>query len=348
MPRKRSFLSALAFVASLAAAIGSSGAAIADVEETVVTISSGRVGGLYYPVAGAICTLINKNRWEHGITCTVEITNGSIANLDNLRDGNVQLALAQADQVTDAVQGSGAFASRAPFDTLRKVFEPYIEHFTVVARAYADIDRFDELKGKRVYSGNVRSGRHDTMRVLMEAHGWDSEDVIDIQEIKAPTEAEALCDNEFDAFVQIIGHPNQSAYDASVTCNVVLVPIVDEAVRPLTEGSNLYVASVIPGNMYRGVNREVSGFGVPAKLVTTTKVDPEIIYWFSKSFFENLDLLREASPIFSVLTKEQMLGTVGAAPLHEGAERYFREVGLHQHTSGGIDERHRVSSDDRR
>jgi len=328
MTHRSSFLFAFAFGACLVAALSGGARTAHAFEETVITISSGRVGGLYYPVAGAICTLINQDRRKHGITCTVEITNGSVANLDNLRDSNVQLALAQADQVTDAVNGTGAFASNAPFATLRKVFEPYIEHFTIVARADSDIDRFEELKGKRLFSGSLQSGRRDTMRTLMEAHGWGPEDVVDIRKFDAPTEAEALCDNEFDAFVQIIGHPNQSAYDAAVTCDVVLVPIVDKAVKPLTKDSKIYVVSTIPGHMYRGVEQDVSGFGVPAKIVTTTKIDPEIIYRFTKAFFENLDLLRDVSPIFSILTKDQMIGTVGAAPLHEGAERYFREVGM--------------------
>ena len=39
--------------------------------ETTVTIASGRPGGLYHPVAGAICKLVNERTAEHGITCTV-------------------------------------------------------------------------------------------------------------------------------------------------------------------------------------------------------------------------------------------------------------------------------------
>lgn len=329
MSERSSFVSALAFVAGVAAALCGAGTAVADVEETAVTISAGRVSGLYYPVAGAICTLINQDRREHGITCTVEITRGSLENLDNLREGRVELALAQADQVRDAMRGTGGFDLAEPFETLRSVFAPYVEHFTVVARADANVGRFEELKGTRVYMGGLGSGRRDTMRALMEAHGWDIHDVIDINEFEALNEAEALCDNEFDAFIHIIGHPNQSVYDASVTCDVVLVPIVDESIQRLIAETPVFVSSRIPAEMYRRNPRPIPGFGIPAMLVTTTKVDPDIIYKFTRIFFENLALLQEASPIFSILNRREMVAVGLAAPLHEGAERYFEEVRLY-------------------
>ena len=58
-------------------------------QATSVTIAAGRVGGLYHPVGGAICALFNDNREADGISCTVEITGGSIPNIKDLREGDV-------------------------------------------------------------------------------------------------------------------------------------------------------------------------------------------------------------------------------------------------------------------
>ena len=67
---------------------------------TTVTIVSGRPGGLYHPVAGAICKLINEKTSEHRITCTIEFGVGSITNIETMREGEVTLAIAQVGHST--------------------------------------------------------------------------------------------------------------------------------------------------------------------------------------------------------------------------------------------------------
>ena len=66
-------------------------------EEKTVTIGTGRVGGLYHPVGGAICKLADESLDERGLNCTVDITGGSIPNIKDLRKRSVDLALVQSD-----------------------------------------------------------------------------------------------------------------------------------------------------------------------------------------------------------------------------------------------------------
>ena len=79
--------------AVLIAGLGSTGNIAAAPDPVSITIATGRVGNLYYPIGGALCKLINENRAEHGITCTVQITSGSVENIEDLRIGVVQFAL---------------------------------------------------------------------------------------------------------------------------------------------------------------------------------------------------------------------------------------------------------------
>ena len=41
-------------------------------EQRFVSVGTGGVTGVYYPVGGAICRLMNQNRRETGIRCSVE------------------------------------------------------------------------------------------------------------------------------------------------------------------------------------------------------------------------------------------------------------------------------------
>ena len=313
---------ALVAVMTLAGDVG------AAEEQRSVTIATGRVGGLYHPVGGAICKLAHENLDELGFTCTVDITGGSIPNIKDMRKRNVDLALVQSDLQQEAFDGSGPFEDEGPFKSLRSMFALYVEHFTVVARDDRDIETFEDLKGKRVYVGQRDSSRRDAMDVLTEAHGWTGKEVSAVSEFKGANLAEALCDGEFEAFVYTIGHPNPTVREATALCDAKLVQVSTPIIEKLHRENPSYVGSVIPGGTYRGIPRDVKTLGVVATLVTSANVPPDVIYQLTKEYFENLELLQALSPLFLSLTKNEMVETGLAAPIHEGALKYFAEVGL--------------------
>ncbi len=304
------------------------GASKASDDGASVTIATGRVGGLYQPVGGAICKLAEKSLVEQGLSCTVDISGGSVPNIKDLRKGNVVLALVQSDLQQDAVDGTGPFEDESPFKNLRSMFALYVEHFTIVARGDKDIDTFEDLKGKRVYLGGTASSRRDAMDVLMDAYSWTGQEVTDVSEFEGANLAEALCDGEFDAFVYTIGHPNPTVREATALCDAKLVKVAGPIIEKLNRENPFYVASVIPGGTYKGNPRDVPTVGVVATLVTTAEVPADVIYQITKAYIENLGLLQALSPLFLSLTKEEMVKTGLAAPIHEGALKYFSEVGL--------------------
>jgi hypothetical protein len=317
-----------AVLIAVMALVGEVGTAQEEQEQRSVTIATGRVGGLYHPVGGAICKLAHENLGEFGVSCTVDISGGSIPNIKDLRNGNVDLAMIQSDLQQDALAGTGPFEDEGPFENLRSMFALYVEHFTVVARGDKDIETFEDLKGKRVYVGGTDSSRRDAMDVLTEAHGWTGEEVTDVSEFKGANLAEALCDDEFDAFVYTIGHPNPTVREATALCDAKLVTVSDSIIEKLNRENPFYVGSVIPGGTYKNNSGDVPTLGVVATLVTSAKVPPDVIYQITKAYFENLKILQDLSPLFLSLTKDEMVETGLAAPIHEGALKYFSEVGL--------------------
>ncbi len=322
-------ISRMVFIAaSLFAAFGLVSDISAAGEDRSVTIATGRVGGLYHPVGGAICKLVNENRFAHGINCTIEITGGSIPNIKELREGDVDLALAQSDTLHKAFYGNGPFRGERSFSDLRLVFGLYIEHFTVVARSGRDIDTFEDLKGKRVYVGNKDSSRRNAIGVLIDAYGWTGDEVTEVSTFKASNLSEALCDDEFDAFIYTIGHPNPTVREAATLCDINLVDVSSSIIEKLARQNPFYVSSVIKGGTYRGNPRDTPTLGVPSMLATSAKVDGDVIYQVTKAYFESLDLLQALSPLFLSLTKGQMDETDLDVPFHEGALKYFSEVGL--------------------
>lgn len=297
-------------------------------QEKFISIGTGGVTGVYYPTGGAICRMMSRTRADHGIRCGVESTGGSVYNVNAVRSGELEFGVAQSDVQFKAFAGEGNFADQGANPDLRSVFSIHPEPFTVVARADAGIANFEDLKGKRVNVGNPGSGQRDTMEVLMAEMGWQMSDFAMVSELQAGEQSQALCDNNIDAMVYTVGHPSGSIQEATTACDSVLVNVAGAAVDKLVADHPYYRKATIPGGMYRGSDADVQTFGVGATLVTSAAVSEDVVYALVKAVFEDMDQFRGLHPAFANLDPKEMANDGLSAPLHPGAEKYFREAGL--------------------
>ncbi len=315
-------------IAALVAGTTAFGAGAVSAQQTFIAIGTGGVTGVYYPTGGAICRLVNRDRAEHGIRCGVESTGGSVFNINAIRGGELEFGVAQSDWQYHAFNGSSRFEEQGPFEDLRAVFSVHPEPFTVVARADAGIESFEDLQGMRVNVGNPGSGQRGTMEVLMAAMGWTMDDFAVASELQAAEQSQALCDNNIDAMIYTVGHPSGSIQEATTACDSVLVNVANDAVDMLVDENPFYRTATIPGGMYRGNDEDTMTFGVGATFVTSADVPEEVVYTVVSAVFENIDQFRSLHPAFANLDPAQMANDGLSAPLHPGAERYFREAGL--------------------
>lgn len=293
-----------------------------------VTIGTGGVTGVYYPTGGAICRLINMGRKNHGIRCSVESTGGSIYNLNSIRKSEMDLGVSQSDWQYHAYHGTGFFQDKGANKKLRSVFSLHSEAFTVVARTDSGINSFNDIKGKRVNIGNPGSGMRATMEVLMVAKGW-TKDVFKLAtELKASEQPQALCDNKIDVMIYAAGHPNGAVQEVATSCDTKIIDVTGPEIDSLVNNNPFYAYASIPGGMYAGTPDDVKTFGVKATFITSSDVDEEIVYIVVKAVFDNFEKFRTLHPVFSYLNIQDMINDGNTAPLHKGAERYYKEKGL--------------------
>ena len=321
--------SARSLALALAAGAGLLAAGASAQDSQFITIGTGGVTGVYYPAGGAICRLINAGRQEHGIRCSVESTGGSVYNVNTMRQGELDFGVVQSDTQYNALEGLGEeFEGQGPFEDLRAVFALHPEPFTLVARADSGIETFDDLKGKRVNVSNPGSGSRATFDVLMEAKGWTVDDFALASELKSAEQSQALADHNVDAIAFIVGHPNGSIQEATTTTDARLIPVSGPEVDALVEANPYYSKAVIPGGMYPGNPDDTETFGVGATFVTTADVSDEAVYQLVKAVFENFDEFKSLHPAFANLDPAKMIKDGLTAPLHPGAEKYYKEKGL--------------------
>ena len=296
-------------------------------QQQFITIGTGGQTGVYFVVGQSVCRMVNRNSEEHGVRCNAPSTGGSVANVNGMKSGELDMGVVQSDVHFRAYNGSGNFEEEGAWENMRSVFTMHGEPLTVVARADAGINQIEDLKGKRVNIGNPGSGQRNTMDVVMNALDWTVDDFALASQLDAAEQSAALADNNIDAMIYVVGHPNGSIQEATTTIDARLVNVSGPVIDELVATYPYYTHSVIPGGLYRGNDEDVNTFGVAATFVSHADVDDEVVYQTVKAVFDNFDRFKRLHPAFATLNEEDMISDGLTAPLHDGAKRYYAERG---------------------
>mgnify|MGYP000129473214 FL=1 len=302
------------------------------------TIGTGGPTGVYFQTGNAICKMLHKSAIsaDHGrkkgtakaYRCTAPSTGGSNYNIGQIKDGEFQFGVAQSDWQYHAVNGTSKWEGKQ-FSNLRAVFSVHNEPFQIWASKKSKIKDFKSLKGKVVNIGNPGSGQRGTMEELMKAQGVDNSYFKSVTELTSSEQVKALCDGKIDAFGYSVGFPN-GAMEQAATCKAKASPInlTGAPVQGLISGADYYAQAVIPKGTYSNQKKDATTFGVKATVVTSADVSDEMVYLVTKAVMENFDDFKAQHPAFSFLEKKNMIKDGLSAPLHPGAIKYYKEVGL--------------------
>lgn len=299
----------------------------AEKQMRFATIGTGGISGVYYPTGGAIAKMVNRKRSELGIRATVESTGGSVFNINAILAGDLDFGIAQSDRQFQAVRGLSEWEGH-PQPSLRAVFSIHPETVILIAADEANIKTIQDLKGKRVNIGNPGSGQRQNAIDALTNAGIDYDADLTTESVKAAEAPSLLQDGRIDAFFYTVGNPSGAIKEATAGKRKVhFVPL--EGAEKLVEKYPYYALATIPIKSYpAATNKEdVPTFGVKATFVTSAKTPEDIVYAFTKEVFDSLEEFRTLHPAYASLTRESMLEGL-TAPIHPGALKYYREVGL--------------------
>ncbi|GHM58080.1 MAG: C4-dicarboxylate ABC transporter substrate-binding protein [Candidatus Mesenet longicola] len=291
-----------------------------------LNIGTGSITGIYYPIGSTICRLLAQDSNKGKIICSVASTTGGAYNINSMRNDDFDIGIAQSDWEYIAYHGSGV-SKLKPMHDLRLLFSMHKEYFTLVARKGSNINTVNDIKGGRVNIGAPGTGVRSMMTALMDVNNWTKKDFAVASELKTSEQAQALCDNKIDVMADVIGHPNGTMQEVTYSCDTVFIPIDDKNIERLQEKYPYYKSGIIPGNIYKGNPQSTKTIAVYASLLTKSNLDEDIAYELVKNAMSNLDELKNISGALSNLQKEDMVKE-NFAPLHDGAKKYYQEIGL--------------------
>ena len=293
-------------------------APLAAQQRTFVTIATGGLAGVYYPLGGGMARLIS-NEAPH-ISASVQSTGASVANVGLLDRGNVEFALIQNDIAYYAATGTEMFEGRA-MPGLRGVAMLYPETIQIITLAGSGIESVADLAGKRVAVGAAGSGTEANARQILGAYGI-TYDAIQEDYLSFAEAASNLRDRNVDAAFITAGFPTAAVTDLATSLNIRVLDVSDEAFTSLSVDYPFYTQVTIPGGTYRNVNADTQTVAVMAMLATHEDVAADIVYDSVRAIFDNLG---ELAALHSAGARISLERAQAGQPLvlHEGAARYF-------------------------
>ncbi len=330
--------SIIATVMAVLALAGAGGAATASEKITFFRIATGGVGGTYYPVGGLIAQAISNPPGSRpcdkggscgvpGLVAVAQSAHGSVANIAAVAAGEVESAFAQSDVAYWAHTGTGIYLESGKVEGIRVIAALYPESIHLVARKGSGIRSVLDLAGRRVSLDEEGSGTLVDARLILSAFGL-AETGLQAEYLKPVPAIEKIKAGELDAFFIVAGYPASAVVELAETTGAELVPIEGPEVDLLAEKYGFFTRVTIPAGNYKGVST-VRTLSVGAQWIVGAAVDEELVYQITKALWHDSTrpLLQARHPQASAITRKTALDGV-AIPLHPGAERYYREVGM--------------------
>ena len=296
--------------------------AVAPVKaETFINILTGGTSGVYYPL-GVALSQIYTDKVEDARP-SVQATKASVENLNLLQDGKGEIAFVLGDAVALAVAGNTEAGFAAPLDKLRTVAAIYPNYVQIVASQESGIKTIADLKGKRLSVGAPASGTELNARAILTAAGLKYEDLGQVEYLPFAESVELMKNRQLDATLQSAGLGVASIRDLSTSVPITVVEVPAAVIAAVGVP---YLSATIPAGTYEGQDADVATAAVQNYLVTHSDVADDVVFGMTKALFENLDGMVAAHAAAKAI-KLEGAGSNPPAPLHPGAERYFKEAG---------------------
>ncbi|GGJ82540.1 C4-dicarboxylate ABC transporter substrate-binding protein [Lentibacillus kapialis] len=292
---------------------------------TNLTMGTGSVGGVYYPLGGEMANLFKDNIEVEGFDVSSVESGASVENIAKIQSGDYQLGIAQNTTLINAVNQTGEFKGKKS-DEVGVIGSLYPEALQVVTLESTGIQSIKELKGKKVAIGPPGGATREAAELVLSAHGIEKGDYKAYEEGFGDAKSK-LQNGTIDASFAVVGVPSSTTDElANATNEVKFLDIKGDALQEVLDKSQYEAYTVEPGT-YEWQKEPAETITAMALLLgSTEQVSEDLAYKITKTLYEKSgDMTIEQA---SLIKQDNAMNGVGDLPLHPGTEKYFKEVGI--------------------
>jgi len=280
-------------------------------------------GGTTYPVGVGMANIWNKNIPD--LRVSAQATGGTANNLQLFEQNEIEIDIGDGLHY-EAFTGTDRFAGKEPMSFLRGVAPIFPETAYMIVAKGSDIKKMEDFRGKRVSIGPVASGSEVTNRALLLLAGIDPDKDIIKEHISRSELVRAFSDNQIDVAMETGAIGFAPVVEMTTLGLIDFLDIPDDIVKKFIEQKPYYTAFTMPANSYKGQTKEMKSVSNWVCFYAHESLDADLIYKMTKTLFDNHEDLINVNRV-TELTQAKYFESI-PVPLHEGAKRYYREVGL--------------------
>jgi TRAP transporter TAXI family solute receptor len=290
-----------------------------------VVISAGNTSGVYYAWSQQLAQQMKITNPR--IKMDVERSDGSLSNLERLRNGTADLALTTVDATeiprrTDLSPAAADAEDQVlqvpiPLKALGRIYDDYVQ---IVVRADSPMRSVADLAGRRVAVNTPGSGTWLVAGRVLEA----ARIIVDQRDLGVDDGIAALEQKKVDAVIWSGGIPTPSIATAADRSRLRLLPLDDLAGTLRARYGAVYRPATIPPGRYRGTE-DVVTLASANLLVARADADPAMVTAVLSTIFDQRDRIGEAVPAANATDRRTAIWT-GTLDLHPAAIDFYRRT----------------------
>jgi TRAP transporter TAXI family solute receptor len=293
-----------------------------------ISVFTSSPGGGMYNIAAAIVPI-----WQEELNVIASIgPGGSFSNYIAVARGEANIGFSHQCMHYWAERGEGPFDREwEQLSTITTLFPATIQAFTTAQNT--TIQTVADVVDKRIGLGPVGSALNVFVLDYLKTMYGVTPDTIaanggSVSFMSDADMSAAISDGIIDIGFALGTYPKTSIQEIETSPGIRLVPFGDDLQKYLeiNKGWNNFT---IPANTYVGQTEGYPTVTSWAVMTISNSMDEELVYRLTRAFWENRDTAAEAAfEIREFMKLETATAAMGAAPLHPGAARYYREIGL--------------------
>ncbi|AOT70654.1 TAXI family TRAP transporter solute-binding subunit [Geosporobacter ferrireducens] len=284
---------------------------------------TGGTAGTYYIVGAAMGKVVSER--SDKLNIIVQATKGSMENINLTSVGEMQLGMSNADGVFDGYYGTGSYEKGGKQDIVG-LMSLYMSAGHMVVKKNSGINSYADLKGKKVVLGPPSTTIVEMSKAILREHGVDPDKDIKPFYLSFDEGVSKLVDGDVDASFFVAGVPTAALMNASSTGGVDLLDVEDAILDKIANEFPYFEKYTIPANTYKGIDKDIRTLKIMTNIFAKSTLSDEAAYEFVKHALEGVADYTSAHTVVKEITPETAWKV--PVPLHPGAEKYYREIGV--------------------
>lgn len=306
--------------AALALTVGTANA------DEFVRMVSGPSGGSWYPLGAKIMQVFDEE--VEGIS-TSNTSGGGISNVLAVNGGDAEIGFSYAHTTANGFNGVGKFSKPQP--DVRHFATLYGSMFQVAVRADSDIQTFADMKDKNISPGKAKWTGTAFAESILKHYGISFDDIKanggTVHHVNYTESVALMKDGHIDVFMAATNMPQASMIELEQSPGIRFIGLPKEDQEAIIAANPGYIEGVMPKGVYDAVTEDLNSLGIVVNMVVHKDLPEEMVYNMCKVFWANHGTFAEVKSVWNRVKQEDALSGV-AIPVHPGAERCYKELGV--------------------